>query len=348
MKLSERILTSFIVLCLVLLYLGLSRTTYNTINISDELKKVKSELKTNQELIVFKSKNPFNFKDIIKNLDIVSDQDVYAIITYPEDDSKDRYPAIIGIAGSLGWAEHHLDYLRRYRETGIATVQLHSFKSRNVSSTVGEQVSATIPMIVYDSYMLLSSLANNSRIDKESIGITGWSLGGGVALFSGWKKIKDLISPDYEFAAHLPVYPPCITNVDDLEFVKNPIYILMGELDNWVPAEPCVEFIENLKYKGHDNASITVFPNSHHSYDRETDLKIVESGYSLTDCRLVLDSDGTVKTKDYGFPLSNSFMQKLGLYFCADKGPTMGGNKEARIKSKDYAVQFFKKHLFND
>ena len=35
-------------------------------------------------------------------------------------------------------------------------------------------------------------------------------------------------------------------------------------------------------------------------------------------------------------------MQKLGLYFCADKGPTMGGNKEARIKSKDYAVQFFK------
>ena len=34
----------------------------------------------------------------------------------------------------------------------------------------------------------------------------------------------------------------------------------MGELDNWVPAEPCVEFIENLKFKGHDNASITVFP----------------------------------------------------------------------------------------
>ena len=88
------------------------------------------------------------------------------------------------------WAEHHLDYLRRYRETGIATVQLHSFKSGNVSSTVGEQVSATIPMIVYDSYMLLSRLTNNSRIDNGSIGITGWSLGGGVALFSGWKKIK--------------------------------------------------------------------------------------------------------------------------------------------------------------
>ena len=253
MKLSERILTLFVVFCLVLLYLGLSRTTYSTVDISDTLKKVKSELKSNQELITFKSKNPFNFKDIIKNLDIVSDQDVYGIITYPEVD-KAKYPAIIGVAGSLGWGEHHLDYLRRYREVGIATIELHSFKSRNVASTVGEQVSATIPMIVHDSYMLLATLANNPRIEQESIGITGWSLGGGVALFSGWKKIKDLISPDYEFAAHLPVYPPCITNVDNLEFVKNPIYILMGELDNWVPAEPCVEFIENLKIKGHDNA----------------------------------------------------------------------------------------------
>ena len=85
-------------------------------------------------------------------------------------------------------------------------------------------------MIVYDSYMLLSRLANNSGIDNGSIGITE-DLGGGVALFSGWKKIKDLISPDYEFAAHFQ-FIPCITNVDDLEFVKNPIYILMGELDN--------------------------------------------------------------------------------------------------------------------
>ena len=347
MKLSERILTLFVVFCLVLLYLGLSRTTYSTVDITDILKKVKSELKSNQELITFKSKNPFNFKDIIKNLDIVSDQDVYGIITYPEID-KAKYPAIIGVAGSLGWGEHHLDYLRRYREVGIATIELHSFKSRNVASTVGEQVSATIPMIVHDSYMLLATLANNPKIEQESIGITGWSLGGGVALFSGWKKIKDLISPDYEFAAHLPVYPPCITNVDNLEFVKNPIYILMGELDNWVPAEPCVEFIENLKFKGHDNASITVFPNSHHSYDRNSDLKVVESGYSLTDCRLALESDGTVKTKDYGFPLSNSFMQKLGLYLCADKGPTMGGNKDARIKSKDYAVDFFTKHLIGE
>ena len=41
-------------------------------------------------------------------------------------------------------------------------------------------------------------------------------------------------------------------------------------------------------------------------------------------------------------------MQKLGLYLCADKGPTMGGNKDARIISKDYAVDFFTKHLIGE
>ena len=149
MKLNERILTSFIVLCLVLLYLGLSRTTYNTINISDELKKARSELKTNQELIVFKSKNPFNFKDIIKNLDIVSEQDVYAIITYPEDNSKERYPAIIGIAGSLGWAEHHLDYLKRYREVGIATVNKDSSLTCHFDVAVPTDVNTGYPVKVF-------------------------------------------------------------------------------------------------------------------------------------------------------------------------------------------------------
>ena len=62
MKLSERVLTSFIVFCLVFLYLGLSRTTYNTVDISEKINKVKSTLKVNQELIIFNSKNPFNFK----------------------------------------------------------------------------------------------------------------------------------------------------------------------------------------------------------------------------------------------------------------------------------------------
>jgi hypothetical protein len=39
-------------------------------------------------------------------------------------------------------------------------------------------------------------------------------------------------------------------------------------------------------------------------------------------------------------PMSNSFLQKIGFLFCTNRGVTIGGNKEARIKSFDFAKDF--------
>ena len=126
-------------------------------------------------------------------------------------------------------ADHNSTLVDRYLEAGFATVTLHSFSSRNVSSTVGEQVSATTAMLVHDSYKVLEILSNDKRLDADNIGITGWSLGGGVSFFTAWKPIKDVISPNYSFAAHLPIYPPCMVMPDNLSFTNSPIHILIGE-----------------------------------------------------------------------------------------------------------------------
>ena len=320
-------------------------TKYDEVDIDPAIKAAVLSLKPNQEIIIFDSKNPFNFYDIINNLDKVSNQEVYGVLTYP-DEKKDEYPAIIGVAGSLGWAEHHYGYMERYLDMGIATFTLHSFKSRGVTSTVGEQVSVTIPMVVHDAYMALSSLSAKTDININKVAITGWSLGGGVSLFAAWKPIKDTVSPDFQFAAHLPFYPPCIVEPNELEFTDSPIHILIGEVDDWVPAEPCVEMIEALKLDNY-NADITVYPNSHHSFDRNMEVKTADHAYSLTDCRLTLTPSGVVKTKDYGFPLSNATLQKIGLYFCAERGSSLGGNKSAREASTVFAKEFMEKHLLN-
>ena len=345
MKLRQWFYNFIILLGLCLSFLFLYTTKYDQVDISNALKIVTLELEENQQIIIFDSKNPFNFHDILNNLDGVSNQEVYGLLTYP-DVKKDQYPVVIGVAGSLGWAEHHYGYLERYREMGIATFTLHSFKSRGVTSTVGEQVSVTIPMIVHDAYMALAALSAKSDINIEKVAITGWSLGGGVSLFTAWKPIKDTISPDFQFSAHLPFYPPCIAEPEELEFTGAPLHILIGELDNWVPAQPCVEMVDALKLDGY-NADITVYPNSHHSFDRNMEVKTEEHAYSLTDCRLTLSPSGVVKTKDYGFPLSNATLQKIGLYFCADKGSKLGGNKEAREASKEFALNFMRTHLLN-
>ena len=64
------------------------------------------------EKIEFESANPFSFEDIILYLDDQDVQKVYGILTFPEKNNKDKYPLIIGVAGSLGWKEHHYDFLQ--------------------------------------------------------------------------------------------------------------------------------------------------------------------------------------------------------------------------------------------
>ena len=317
--------------------------SYDTFDISAALEEARSTLKDNQEIVVFDSKNPFNFYDVFHKIDEISDQKVFGILTKPNNSGV--FPVIIGVAGSAGWGEHHYGYLERYLEMGFAVFSLHSFKSRDVISTVGEQLTVTIPMMIHDAFMALKKLSEDKNIDANRAGITGWSLGGGVTLFSAWSPIQETISPDLKFAAHLPFYPPCIIMPNELRFTNAPIHILAGRQDDWVPAAACEELADASNSSGYD-IGITVYPDASHSFDRTMELVLAEDAYSFTDCRLKINEEGVVKTL-YGLPLSSPALQKIGLFFCAEKGAHWGGNKHAREHSSEFAKEFMKSHLLD-
>ncbi len=336
-----------IVIIIVILIIGYSISvtpSYDTVDISVALEKARLELKGNQEIVVFDSKNPFNFYDVFHRMESIANQQVYGILTKP--DTVGIFPVIIGVAGSAGWGEHHYGYLGRYLEMGFAVFSLHSFKSRNVESTVGEQLTVTIPMMIHDAFMALKKLSEDDNIDASRAGLTGWSLGGGVTLFSAWSPIQEAMSPDIKFAAHLPFYPPCMIMPDILSFTDAPIHILAGEVDDWVPAAACEEVVEAANNAGH-KIDITVYPGASHSFDRDQDVEYLSYAYSFTDCRLKISEDGIVSIRSTGFPLSSPTLQKIGLFFCADKGTHWGGNKYARDNSSDFAKEFMKKHLID-
>ena len=43
--------------------------------------------------------------------------------------------------------------------------------------------------MILDAYRALVTLASDPRIDTEKVAITGWSLWGGVPLFSAWEPL---------------------------------------------------------------------------------------------------------------------------------------------------------------
>ena len=304
-----------------------------------------SSILLSQEKIIFNSASPFSFKDIITNLENLDKTEVSGLLKLPKGEGP--FPLIIGVAGSLDWGEHHLEYLDMYRSMGIATFELQSFSSRGIKSTVGSQVNVTTAMMVLDAYKALETLTEHPMINKEKVAITGWSLGGGVALFSGWEPLFRKINPKIKFAAHLSIYPPCIAQPENLKFTDAPMHILIGELDNWVPAKACEELVPKMQNIG-VNINLTVYPESHHSFDRDTPLVTREDAYRTVDCRFKLRDDGTVIMNFLNIPMTTPFRQKIGLALCAKRGTTMGGNPKTRKEAFQFAREFIGKHLLDN
>ena len=297
------------------------------------------------EKIVFTSSNPYTFEEIISKSKNPK-QIVYGKLVIPFDslNPEKKFPLIIGVAGSEGWRDHHYHYLKMYQKSGFATFELNSFKSRNIESTVGTQNEVTVAAIVVDAYKALETLSKHPFIIKEKISITGWSLGGGVTLFSAWNPIKEILGNNIQFASHLAFYPPCFFDFENLNFSDVPIHILIGESDDWTPAKPCLEFVDKLERK---NINITVYKDSHHGFDREGGLEFNENGYSFKNCMFEVNSKGDILMNYLNIPMSNPFLQKLGFLFCVDRGVTIGGNKDARLKSFEFANEFMIRTLKN-
>jgi len=297
------------------------------------------------EKITFKSANPFSFYDVITNLKNQEEQEVNGILTIPvnETDSLKKYPLVIGVAGSLGWKDHHYEYLKMYQNMGIATFELNSFKSRNITTTVGSQTEVTTAAMVLDAYRALEVLSNHPNIDKNNVSITGWSLGGGVTLFSAWLPLKNAITKNLSFASHLAFYPACFINPEDKSFSKSPIHILIGELDNWTPSQPCIDLVRILKRE--TNIDITVYKDSHHGFDRDSPVVVNENAYNFTKCQFKLTKNGQILMNYINIPMSNPFLQKLGLVFCVSRGVNIGGNPSSRKLSFKFAKDFMKKTI---
>ena len=112
-----------------------------------------------------------------------------------------------------------------------------------------------------------------------------------------------------------------------MEITDSPLHILIGEDDNWVPADACVDLVSLADL---DNVKITTYPNSHHSFDSQLPITNVERGYSLTDCSFKIRDDGAVLMNFLNIPMTSPILQKIGLSFCASRGTTLGGNVDAR------------------
>jgi dienelactone hydrolase len=182
--------------------------------------------------------------------------------------SAGPFPAVVLLHGCNGSAAS-LDHLWGARITawGYVTLTVDSFGPRGLKNTCrgGPPLDTS-----FDAYQALNFLDQQQFVDPKRVIVVGFSQGGWLSLSSVERGVVEQASKN-KFRAAAAFYPPCYV-------VKGPMtvptLILIGESDDWTPAEACRKLVGGqddlgtTRQKGDGPPiQLTVYPNAHHGFD---------------------------------------------------------------------------------
>jgi dienelactone hydrolase len=239
----------------------------------------------------------------------------------------DKLPAVILVHGAGGVSSLHERWVQELNSAGVATFLLDSFSGRGLVSLVNDESQLDFLAGMVDAYRALGSLAQHPRIDSGRIAVMGFSWGAVAAVYSSNERFRKMYGPvNVEFAAHIGLYTVCnSTYHDDDKTTGKPIRLFHGIADNWVPIEPCRDYVDRLKKSGAD-AVLTEYPNASHSYDAyflKQEVKFPQ-GQTPRHCLLAEGNAGEILNS------------RTGKHFdwndqCVEKGPSIAFNEKATL-----------------
>ena len=139
-----------------------------------------------------------------------------------------------------------------------------------------------------DAYGALAALRRLPFVDGAHVGIMGGSHGGSTTLAA-------MVEPPgpqnplaaakrYGFAAAIALYPGCAASYGTWSVARRrgeagltfepagiykpvaPLLVLIGEKDDWTPAEPCRQLVDRARAAGYP-VDIKIYPGAEHSFD---------------------------------------------------------------------------------
>jgi dienelactone hydrolase len=168
-------------------------------------------------------------------------------------------------SGALN-ARHQMwgDYLA---QQGYVVLMLDSFTPRGVQelcTTPIKQRTLKEADRRGDAYAALRYVQQLPGVQRERVGLLGWSHGGGVVLDA-------MGSPPPEvpgFQAAVAFYPGCSarTKAADAFHPYAPLLLIMGDADDWTPAAPCKALTATVQARGEPMQMVS-YPDTFHDFD---------------------------------------------------------------------------------
>ena len=187
-----------------------------------------------------------------------------------------------GLAGRDGLpSARHRDWGERWAAAGLVALFPDSFASRGLGPQcrVKERAARASRERVDDAEAALKFLAARPDVEAGSIALVGWSNGGSATLYA----VEPRRAPaGVDFARAVVFYPGCRALLQKGGWRSRlPLLLLIGEADDWTPAEPCAALIAAAKAKG-DPVEIVTYPGAYHDFDHPDLAVHVAQGLAYT------------------------------------------------------------------
>jgi dienelactone hydrolase len=190
-----------------------------------------------------------------------------------------QMPAIIALHGCGGLFRPNgeltrltRDWAERWVRAGYVVVFPDSFGSRGLGPQCTVVDRKIVPRHRADDVNAVALwLARQPFVDARRMALVGWSNGGSTVLSALRPNgqpvgvdptLKSGSEPGIEFKTAIAFYPGCRGFLAATTWVPRvPLTILIGSIDDWTPAEPCVAL------QSRANVRTIVYPDAYHGFD---------------------------------------------------------------------------------
>lgn len=292
--------------------------------------------------IEFESKNYAGYKELIAGTPASSVR-VLGYLSIPAG-AQGKVPAVVLLPHSGGYSENQERWYRAaLNAAGFATLFVDNFTPRGLTPPVSVR-DISYATVVADAYAALNELARLPEIDAARVAVVGFSRGAEAARQAAFESFrKGAGAGALRFAAHVPLYPLCVTSMRDPSDLTGAATLIMaGGKDDGTPAKNCEDYAAFMKtQKAEFPVEVRVYPEASHGWDDETNTgKYNPRAPSSAQCvPIFLSPQGefTAMVKDRKeVPFEPSMLR------CPGAGATLAFSAPLRERSTKDLIDFLK------